>query len=301
MTLNDPFRPFTPEELQVQANASNPLQKDDGQIILPVPDNALAPEFIHSQYGKPSQKWLYTNVAREPLCYVCRFDLPNGSKQVLPLSYWCDDKGYKWRWKGLPAPRPLYGLYRLALNPTAPVLIVEGEKTATAAQKRFTGFVCVTSLGGAAHSDWRPLASREVTIWPDADEPGLKYANEVAQSAFKVGANSVSIVNVEGLPPKWDLADDAPEGVDIEAMLKAAEPAEVIDTTAPHYISCGEFEMSERGLTIEVETGRGQNKTIETKWICRAFEVIGRARDPHGEGWAGAKGSGKAWFNCGGG
>ena len=55
------------------------------------------------------------------------------------------------------------------------------EKAADAA--RSIGLDAVTSAHGSsapAKSSWAPLAGRDVVILPDADEPGAKYAREVA-------------------------------------------------------------------------------------------------------------------------
>jgi hypothetical protein len=47
----------------------------------------------------------------------------------------------------------------------------------------FPNCVCITSPGGsqaATKADWSPLVGRRVLVWPDADEPGAKYAATVA-------------------------------------------------------------------------------------------------------------------------
>lgn len=123
--------------------------------------------------GTPSASWLYRDAEGKLLMAAVRFD-PQQGKQVLPCTP--DGKG-GWQWKALPEPRPLYGLDKLAANPTAPVLVCEGEKATDAAQALFSDHVAVTSSGGAnaaGKADWLPLAGRSVVIWPDADEPGRK-------------------------------------------------------------------------------------------------------------------------------
>jgi hypothetical protein len=121
----------------------------------------------------------------------------------------------------------LYGLDRLSGHPGAPVLVCEGEKAADAAATKFPTIACVTSMGGnkaAAMADWSPLAGRHVTIWPDHDAPGSEYAEDVARLVAPV-ATSVRIVPVPGhFPAKWDLADPVPDGADLAALLKIAEP-----------------------------------------------------------------------------
>lgn len=56
-------------------------------------------------------------------------------------------------------------------------------------------------------------------VWPDADEPGVKAASEVA--ARLPGARVVVVP--DGLPKGWDLADDIPAGMDVDALLAGAQ------------------------------------------------------------------------------
>src|SRR5438309_11834601 len=99
--------------------------------IRPVPDDAPAAPQQHYRHGKPSCRWTYLDAAGKLLGYVLRFDLNDGSKEFAPLTFCASDGGRReWRWKAWPPPRPLYGLDRLAQRPTAPVVVVEGEKAA---------------------------------------------------------------------------------------------------------------------------------------------------------------------------
>jgi DNA primase len=74
------------------------------------------------------------------------------------------------------------------------VLVVEGEKTADAAQRHFPDYVAVTWPGGSnatAKADWGVLVGRRIVLWPDADGPGRKAAAEVARLVASAGAASV--------------------------------------------------------------------------------------------------------------
>ena len=131
--------------------------------------------------------------------YVCRFDTADGGKEFLPLTF-CENRAAgttEWRWKALPTPRPLYGLDLLASHPGAPVVVCEGEKAADAAGKLLPEWVAVTSPGGslaAGKADWGVLAGRPVTVWRDADGPGMKYALAVAGALGRIGAGRVALV-----------------------------------------------------------------------------------------------------------
>ncbi|MBN9188781.1 MAG: hypothetical protein J0I62_09825, partial [Microbacterium sp.] len=57
-------------------------------------------------------------------------------------------------------------------------------------------------------ADWTPLQGRAVLIWPDHDEPGAQYGQDVAAGLLALGCK-VSILDVAalGLPPKGDAFD----------------------------------------------------------------------------------------------
>src|SRR5208283_5450336 len=152
---------------------------------------------------------------------------------------------------GRPFPRRgrLYGLDRLASRPDAPVIVSEGEKSADAATRILPNHVVVTSSGGsqaAAKSDWSPLSGRKVTIWPDNDESGANYANEVAAILTKPGCE-VSVIDADALaatdgggrgsnfePIGWDAADAISEWPDPAALRRAALGlAKPVTTTFP--------------------------------------------------------------------
>lgn len=152
--------------------------------LLPVPQSTPEPPRHHPQHGQASQMWCYRDAQGRALAYAARFELPDG-KAVLPLCYGQYGAGRpQWAWKALPEPRPLYGLQKLASMPYAPVLLVEGEKTADAAQVYFPHHAVLTWSGGAnavTKADFSPLLRRSVIIWPDNDEPGFKAALILAE------------------------------------------------------------------------------------------------------------------------
>ncbi len=146
-----------------------------------------------------------------------------GKKITLPLSYgyWKSSPSHRtWELKGYCSQqKSLYNLHLLNQHPTAPVLIVEGEKTADLALSKFPGesYICVTWPGGAgavSRADWTPLMGRKIVVWPDNDPIGYQAAEKVCQELRKVGVESLQLVNPLELkkhfPQKWDLADAMP-------------------------------------------------------------------------------------------
>ena len=177
--------------------------------------------------GKPEQHWTYYDAVGLFVCHILRWDTPHG-KAYRPLTL--TEKG-NWQQKGISAPRPLYNLPALTQCTDAHVLVVEGEKTADRAGEIFPELVVVTSMHGAKqamHTDWSPLKGRHVTMLPDNDPDGQYYAKQVASQAHASRAASVHMVTLpEGLPPKWDLADPVPDGLDMNIRRLVAEAGPV--------------------------------------------------------------------------
>ena len=197
--------------------------------VVPVPKDAVGPQ-PHHKLGLETARWAYRNASGQLLGWVLRWDSKRG-KEIRPLTWGRLSNepagSERWDWRSWGGQAPLYGLDLLAAHPDVPALVVEGEKTAHAAQDYFDDIlVAVTSPGGSSRAhkaDWSPLAGRNVTIWPDADAAGRKYAEAVAELAHKAGAASVRIVQVpETWPAGWDLADPPQDDVDLGAMLEAA-------------------------------------------------------------------------------
>lgn len=181
-----------------------------------------------TEWRYPGASWTYRDEQGAAIAWVARFDHPDGKKDVMPIRV-IDGKP---RWKGWSdgEKRPLYNLHRLHSRPDAPVLVVEGEKTADAAARLFPDHVVVTWPGGTSAvnlADWRPLEGRCVICWPDADAPGMEAMRYVGTLLDSIA------VDTRALPDKWDLADPAPDGVDPKALLAKAWKDGATDFTDP--------------------------------------------------------------------
>lgn len=198
--------------------------------IVPFEQRDIGPEILHQLQGKNRSNvdrlraagfkvtvHPYRNEEGAILQLVLRFDHPNEPKEIRPLRYLGRDKnGLPLFWmSAIDAPRPLYGLAELAQRPDAPVLVVEGEKTAEAARSLFPEMVPVTWMSGAgsvARTELASLVGRTVTIWPDNDIAGRKAGRQFAALALKADAAGVSFVDIpREFGEKWDLADEVPE------------------------------------------------------------------------------------------
>ena len=88
------------------------------------------------------------------------------------------------------------------------------------------------------------------------------------------------------VPDGWDAADALAEWQNPETLHQAVIAAVSALEAGPSYISTDRFSMSSDGLTTERIRGRGERARAEMIRISDPFEVIGRARDSSGQGWA---------------
>lgn len=140
----------------------------------------LAAKHINKGF-KPIALHVYCDSAGKELYWRIRLKNPStGEKYIRPM--YRDDQGTL----VLGEPKfdnhkPLYRLFDLIQHPEEIVWITEGELCADHLCK--LGLVATTSGGAesAASADWSPLAKRKIIIWPDNDEAGLRYANEVTK------------------------------------------------------------------------------------------------------------------------
>lgn len=207
--------------------------KDQGKAIIPIPKEVLDTLFQHKYLGLPKAIWPYHTSDGEIAMYVCRYIKKNGEKSDLPWTYRVFENGKKeWATKSIPKPRLLFNLNKLVQNTDKPVMVCEGEKAAEAASKLFPDYICITSPNGAgnpASSDWSYCLNRDVIIWPDNDSDGEEYAKKVSKLCLDVGVSSVRIVDVpKNFPPKWDLADDLPDGLSIHDLNQKIHDAELM-------------------------------------------------------------------------
>lgn len=190
------------------------------RVIMPAPIHAAAPNFHHFKLGSPSKTWGFTDIHGNICFYSVRFELPCGGKDVLPMSYchYWDKRSssmkYGWRWKGVTKDsgfkRPLYGLS--SLKDEGWVVVVEGEKTADAAQALFPDYSVVTWSGGTKSipmTDWSPLMKKNILIWPDNDEAGYSACVHLYHMFLESNnTRAIRMVELVGVKPEgWDLAD----------------------------------------------------------------------------------------------
>lgn len=237
-------------------------------LVYPVPDGApFLPRYFGAALGEPSEMYPYRNEQGVLLCYTLRFDLFTG-KTIRPATLWMDDTGkYHWKLKGFSTPRPLYNRHLLTQRPDAPVLIVEGEKSANAASQLFPDHVVVTTMHGAESpdkSDLTPLLGHIVSMWADYDGPGQRYEETMVKLLRSQNDNaSVSImlpitdsaiyepgtrkpIFEPGFIPSegWDAANALAEGWTAE-HIKLLPPGTFVEFIATQNCTVGEVIAAE--------------------------------------------------------
>ena len=171
---------------------------------------------------RPETAHPYPSEVGALLGFVLRVVPPSGRK-FTPTVTFCENPSGERRWCVIPfaRPAPLYGLDRIAARPSATVVLVEGEKTADAAQRLLPSMAATTWPGGSnayRHVDFAPLRGRKVVCVPDADEPGRnafhgrrdrrgRHVPGILDLLAGVGALTRIVDPEPTRPDGWDLAD----------------------------------------------------------------------------------------------
>jgi DNA repair protein RadA/Sms len=122
---------------------------------------------------------------------------------------------------------PLYASEHLADLPDgAEVVVVEGEKAATALQLQ--GIAVVGTVTGASSTpgddSLRPLVRLTPLLWADNDAPGRDHMTRMAARLVDLECQSVKAIDWLDAPVKGDAANAVDQGVDVRGLIAAARP-----------------------------------------------------------------------------
>jgi hypothetical protein len=173
-------------------------------------------------FGAPDHRHEYTNIDGDLVDVVLRWG-SGPSKRIRPVS----PTGVGWVQRHAQVrPLPLYRL--LPVREAGQAIVVEGEKDADAIVA--CGLAATTNLmgaGKAAHTDWAPLAGKQVVIWPDPDTAGHEHADDVGRRLVDLGC-AVSILDLEqsGFEFVRDRhgGDTLAAAAEIRHLIAAAQP-----------------------------------------------------------------------------
>lgn len=190
-------------ELEQQAiEEENKPTGKEGQVVIEPPVIKVNDTEFHNKrtfHSEPTNFFQYQNSVGVTVGYIARWDFKEQGewkKAVRPYTYNFDKK--KWVSKFFdstpPKSRPLYNLPEILKREDAPVMIVEGEKTAEAAKLLFPDYVITTSSGGASqagNTEWHWLNGREIILAPDGGIAGADYAERVIKLLRKTNVTHI--------------------------------------------------------------------------------------------------------------
>lgn len=175
--------------------------------------------------------YVVRDVSGDPVAMHSRIDTAEGRKQIT----WRRPDGAHGLGGLRVADLPLYGCHELPDELTAAVVVVEGEKARDALHE--LGVCAVGTVTGAASCPsaeaWAVLSGRPVILWPDADEPGVRHMDTVAEAVRSVAASVHRVVPPDDAPKGWDAADADPAIV--RRLLKKAVEREPTPKRADTY------------------------------------------------------------------
>ena len=112
---------------------------------------------------------------------------------------------------------------RSGIDERSPIVIVEGEKAATAV--RDAGHIGASyphGHGGVEHTVYAAVNGRDVVLWPDDDDAGRSPLNALIERCYAAGANFVALVKTNTQTGD-DAADRSAVEIDMTIRLAVAD------------------------------------------------------------------------------
>lgn len=227
--------------------------------VVPMPEPVEIPEEL-ARHGAPDGLWVYRLPNGDAYGAIGRWEPKGKRKQIRPIIW----DGEKMRAVGFGENRPLYNSDLLAASPMAPVLIVEGEKTADGAQAYVPdGWIVTTWAGGSSawqYTDWSLLDGHRCVIWPDNDKAGIGAASYIQEALAHLRVPTSIVPLGQSFPEGWDLGDPLPDGLRpasvakvLERELNRAVIADVSASPASKKKKKGRDEGPDPDITAEME------------------------------------------------
>jgi hypothetical protein len=89
MDDEDRFRRMSDDEREQDTPTGSPAGKDDDwDLIVPVPDTVPNPDMHHWIFGKPAASWPYRDTNGGRICFIGRYNKPDGNKEFWPRTWW---------------------------------------------------------------------------------------------------------------------------------------------------------------------------------------------------------------------
>ncbi len=174
---------------------------DDIHFISPKKEAPSSPSLTRDQFV---ELWLQASIKIKYSDDFAVLRFPEGHPRSKIKYAPFSKRGDLWYMK---RPEGLMPLYLSDRSDDKPVLIVEGEKAAIAAEQIYAGQVACHHGGckGWDKTDWSSIYGRQVYIYPDNDEAGLVFAAEIGQHLKANACNVITCQPHKDLPEKGDL------------------------------------------------------------------------------------------------
>ena len=279
---------YTQEEIEEYVASSNEdieQEQTSSTSDIELLPNTIVPEFCTDFISKNQQKEFkeatrtlhhYYSSKGIPVGCVVRYDMEKGGEEYKTFhQYSYNPIKRRWTsgWSG--EGKPLYNLQEITARPDAPVMVVEGEKTAEAAKLLFPDYVVTTSSGGAQaprFSNWSYLNGRDVIIARDNDITGSRYARTLNDILTKQGAKSISglsplrlggYIIVDGKPTKREY--ETPKKHDLADSIADGWTAELINEWKNHQDFSPFFEATKDVIALGEELKESDEPLIFLK------------------------------------
>ncbi len=174
---------------------------DDIHFISPKKEAPSSPSLTRDQFV---ELWLQASIKIKYSDDFAVLRFPEGHPRSKIKYAPFSKRGDLWYMK---RPEGLMPLYLSDRSDDKPVLLVEGEKAAIAAEQIYAGQVACHHGGckGWDKTDWSSIYGRQVYIYPDNDEAGLVFAAEIGQHLKANACNVITCQPHKDLPEKGDL------------------------------------------------------------------------------------------------
>lgn len=239
-------------------------------------------------FGENQGYWEYRDKDDNWICYVVRKkNHATGKKYFLP--YVIQNGNWATEWhkdqSGKTLIRPIYNVKELYDRPHAPVLLVEGEKTADAGKRYFPEMVCVTWLGGSGmveNFEINHLAGREIYFVPDPDAAGDKAAKKLLKILTEMN-NIIHLAEVRklGVDEGWDIAnlDDEHGNIDVEVALQFIREAPIYRSPKPIFDLLSYPHLSDSSHPKPLDTTENWGHLLQFFEIYIRWNMLKRVRE----------------------
>lgn len=203
--------------------------------------------------------------------------------------------------------KPLYALCRISVSKDQPIYVVEGEQKADYLNK--LGLYATTTGGcqSVSKTDLSPLFGRSIIVWPDNDEPGLKFLATLNEAVHEKNT-LVSVIKLDelNLESKDDVIDwvEKRAAIGLETSIKDVQNLTIVPykstefrqveknnvaelrktseiLAAPMSHNNGQFEITTDGIHYL----RMRDGELDRFWLSTPVLILAKTRDQTSNDW----------------